>query len=168
MDFDAIAREYMTDLFKTAYSYVKSVPLAEDIVQDVLIKAFERQEQFRGESNYRTYLIRMTINRSYDVLRSWSYRNYQLTNTFTSLFKNSKSTEEIVVQKNNDKEIYEHVFNLPMKYREIIYLYYYMDYSVKEVAAILNLSENTVKTRLMRGREKLKKLLKETEAIFDE
>jgi len=168
MDFDGIAREYMKDLFKTAYSYVKNVQLAEDIVQDVLIKAFERQEQFRGESNYRTYLIRMTINRSYDVLRSWSYRNYQLTNTFTSFFKNSKSTEEIVEERNNNKELYEQVFNLQIKYREVIYLYYYQDYSVKEIAILLDLSENTIKTRLMRGREKLKKLLKETEVIFHE
>ncbi|KOS60640.1 sigma-70 family RNA polymerase sigma factor [Lysinibacillus agricola] len=168
MDFDEVAREYMKDLFKIAYSYVKNVQLAEDIVQDVMIKAFERQEQFRGESNYKTYLIRMTINRSYDILRSWSYRNYQLTNTFTSFFNHSKSTEELAEERSSNKELYEHVFNLSIKYREVIYLYYYLDYSVKEIGVLLDLSENTVKTRLARGREKLKKLLKEEEAIFNE
>lgn len=48
---------------------------AEDIVQDVFLKAFEQQKAFRGESSYKTYLYRMTMNRCHDYFRSWSFKN---------------------------------------------------------------------------------------------
>ena len=50
------------------------------------------------------------------------------------------------------------VLSLPQRYRTVIHLFYYEDYSVKDIAIALQCSENTVKTRLARGREKLKKL----------
>lgn len=72
-DFNEIARNNVDTLFRVAYTYVQNDQPAEDIVQDVFLKAFERKEQYRGEADYKTYLIRMTINRSHDMLRSWSY-----------------------------------------------------------------------------------------------
>lgn len=160
MDIDEIASTYIEDLYKVAYTYVKNPQMAEDIVQDVLLKAYEKQDQFRGDANYKTYLIRMVINRSHDVLRSWSYRNHQLTNTFTQLFT-SHSTEDTVIQKNEEEQLAKYVLALKPKYREVIYLYYYLDYSVKEIASLLQTAENTVKTRLARARKQLEGKLKE-------
>lgn len=57
--------------------------------------------------------------------------------------------------------LFETVMQLPKKYRIVIHLYYYEDYSVGEIAKILKLSESNVKTRLMRGRAKLREVLKE-------
>ena len=58
-------------------------------------------------------------------------------------------------------DLYSAVRRLPQIYRIIIHLYYYEGYSVKEISSILQIKESTVQTRLMRGREKLKSMLKE-------
>lgn len=166
-DFNRIAAAYVEDLFKVAYTYVQDVQLAEDIVQDVFLKAYERQTQFRGEANYKTYLIRMTINRSHDMLRSWAYRNMVMTNTFTKLFRGGQSAEEVVFAQKHQSQLGQLILNLKPKYREVIFLYYYQDYSVKEIAELLGSSENTVKTRLSRARQRLKDKLDQKEAILD-
>lgn len=60
-----------------------------------------------------------------------------------------------------DHELIDAVLSLPQKYRLVVHLYYYEDYSVKEIAAVLTLSESAVKNRLLRGRQMLKNMLKE-------
>ena len=78
--FEQLVITYAEELLRLAFTYVKDKQIAEDIVQDVLMKAFEKQSDFRGEASYKTYLYRLTINRSYDYLRSWSYKNTVVTN----------------------------------------------------------------------------------------
>ena len=60
-----------------------------------------------------------------------------------------------------DHELIDAVLSLPQKYRLVVHLYYYEDYSVREIAAVLTLSESAVKNRLLRGRQMLKNMLKE-------
>lgn len=159
MQLEQFVRKHGEELLRLAYTYVKSREAAEDVVQDVLLKAFEQREQFRGEASYRTYLYRMTINRSYDYLRSWSYKNTVLTNKIQQIFHGTKSTEEHVIALSANHILGEAVLDLPVKYREIIILYYYKELKIDEIAQILSISDNTVKTRLKRGREKLKGFL---------
>ncbi|WP_107839146.1 sigma-70 family RNA polymerase sigma factor [Metasolibacillus meyeri] len=148
--------EHGEELLRLAFTYVKSKEIAEDIVQDVLLKAFEKQQEFRGAASYRTYLYRMTINRSYDYLRSWSYKNTVLTMKIQTIFQGASSAEKQAITNSEQQQIGHAVLALPIKYREVIVLYYYKDMKVETIAEILNCSVNTVKTRLRRGREKLK------------
>ena len=154
--------EHGEELLRLAYTYVKKHDVAEDIVQDVLLKAFEQREQFLGQSSYRTYLYRMTINRCYDYFRSWSYRNTIVTEQITKFMKKPD-----LIQPNIEEESYlgHCLLSLPLKYREVLILYYYKDLSQDAIADLLSISVNTVKTRMVRGREKLKKLLKEEELL---
>ena len=69
--------------------------------------------------------------------------------------------ETLVFETPGSEGLFETVMHLPGKYRIVIHLYYYEDYSVGEIAKILKLSESNVKTRLMRGRAKLREVLKE-------
>lgn len=147
--------EHYEMLRKLAYTYVKDTALAQDIVQDVCVKIIEKGNQFRGESTYKTYLMKMTINRCHDYLRSWSYKNQILTNRFYDLFTRS-SPEMKMIKKNEKTALAIHIFRLKPQYREVIVLYYYEDLSVKEIAGLLSCSENTVKTRLSRARQQLK------------
>lgn len=160
MQLEEFIRTHGEELLRLSYTYVKNKELAEDIVQDVLLKAYEQQEQFRGDASYRTYLYRMTINRSYDYLRSWSYKNTILTNKIQQIFQGTKSAEEQVIEQNENRFLGNAVFALPIKYREIIILYYYKELKIDEIAHLLSISDNTVKTRLRRGREKLRDQLK--------
>lgn len=157
--FEELIETHAVSLIQVAYSYVKNKQMAEDIVQDVFIKAFEKKEQFRGDSSYKTYLYKMTINRSYDYLRSWSYRNHLLTNKFSSLLGIQKSMDEFVILEDEKASIGNAVLALNPKYREVIMLYYFKDLKIDEIAIILDCSVNTVKTRLSRARSMLKERL---------
>lgn len=147
------------ELLRLAYTFVKNKQAAEDIVQDVLLKAFEKQASFREEATYRTYLYRMTINRSYDYLRSWHYKNTILGEKIQRLF--AQSTEQDIVIQSENRLLAEAVLALPLKYREVIVFTYYFDYSSDEIGTLLNCSAATVRTRVARGRKKLKFALKE-------
>jgi len=84
MDIEKIIAEHGDYLLKVAYLYVKNEATAEDIVQDVFIAFYQKQEQFRQESSLRTYLVKMTVNRSHDYLRSWKSKRLTLFETSDS------------------------------------------------------------------------------------
>ena len=67
-----------------------------------------------------------------------------------------KSVEQTVIQNDEDHQLASAVMNLPIKYREVIYLFYFEEMPIKEIAAVIEVKENTVKTRLRRGKELLK------------
>lgn len=159
MQLEQFVRTHGEELLRLSYTYVKNKEMAEDIVQDVLLKAYEQHDKFRGDASYRTYLYRMIINRSYDYLRSWSYKNTVLTNKIQEIFQVTKSTEQQVFEQNDNRLLGDTVLDLPVKYREIIILFYYKELKIDEIAELLSISDNTVKTRLKRGREKLRKQL---------
>jgi len=160
-NFEEEISPHIEDLIKLAYTYVKNKQLAEDMVQDVLFKAYEKQDQFRYDASYKTYLYKMTINRCHDYLRSWSYRNHLLTDTFTHFFTSSKSNEELMIEKEKNTTLGKEVLKLKPIYREVIILQYYKHFTTKEIAYLLDVSENTIKTRLLRAKEQLKKQLEQ-------
>lgn len=78
MEIEQVITEHGDYLLKVAYLYVKNEATAEDIVQDVFIAFYQKQQQFRQESSLRTYLVKMTVNRSHDYLRSWKSKRLSL------------------------------------------------------------------------------------------
>lgn len=94
----------------------------------------------------------MAINRAKDVNRSFWRRNRVSLDEYTATLPFESSESE---------NLFAQVMKLPEKQRIVIHLYYYEDYTVREIAEILNLSESNVKIRLMRGRKLLKQALKE-------
>lgn len=132
--------------------YVKDWNLSEDIVQDVFIQFFKTYDNYEQRASVKTYLTKMTINKCYDALRSIASRKKTLMKLLAQKVPVSYELQTIVEQ----GKLMGHVLNLPIKYREMILLYYYEDLTTVEIATLLNLSENTVKTRLRRAREKLK------------
>lgn len=151
---------YGEDLVRLAYTYVKDHQIAEDILQDVFLKVFVHREQFRGQSSYKTYLYRITINRCYDYLRSAAYKKNRLLTTLNNIMKSTNNTEESVMRNSENYQIGEEILSLPLKDREVIILYYYKELSLDEIANLMECSINTVKTRLFRARLKLKNKLK--------
>lgn len=154
--FNELIDQYGESLLRLAYTYVKNQQAAEDVVQDVFMRAYEKRDEFKGNSSYKTYLYRMTINRCYDHLRSWSFKNVQLANTLAMIFQGENNTENIAIQKDEQFILGKEVLSLSLKYREVLVLYYYKEFSIDEIATILACSPNTIKTRLKRAREKLK------------
>lgn len=80
---------------------------------------------------------------------------------FTYMESQKESVEQIVIQNAEDSRLASAVMSLPIKYREVIYLFYYEELSIKEIATVIEVKENTIKTRLKKAKELLKKGLEE-------
>lgn len=153
--FNEAVNEHTDYLLRLCYMYVKDWQAAEDIMQDVFLTYYAKFEQFEERSSLKTYLVRIAINKCKDYLKSWRYRKMTLTTQFFGAKKDRQNYEE------NDErlEIANAVLKLPIHLREVIIHYYYEELSVLEVSTLLNLSDNTVKTRLRRARQLLKEQL---------
>jgi RNA polymerase sigma-70 factor (ECF subfamily) len=149
LDFEKAVRDYRSMVFRIAYGYCKDVHDADDVTQDVFMKLYKTPERFAADENMKAWLIRVTMNQSKSLLRSvWRSRRSDL-------------AEEQAAQSLPEEsfELYEYVKTLKPKYRTVVYLFYYEDYSVKEIAEILQIRETTVTTQLGRARSQLKELL---------
>ncbi|UOQ44434.1 sigma-70 family RNA polymerase sigma factor [Halobacillus salinarum] len=154
-------RDYGHDLKWLAYSYVKDHSIAEDITQEVFIKAYQKYSSFNQNSSVKTWLFKITINLCKDHLKSSYFRRVvkKGADLFRSLPASDESPEQYVIGRSDDEELLNHVLQLENKYREIIVLYYFEEFQIKELAQVLNLSQNTVKTRLRRARQLLQEQL---------
>jgi RNA polymerase sigma-70 factor, ECF subfamily len=152
--------DYWISVKKLAYTYVKDWALAEDITQEVFIKCYTKMERFRGDSSMKTWLYKITVNRCKDEFKSKWYRTFQfLDGVKEKTLKNSISAEQSFLEEDERQEFYELVMALPMKYREVIILYYYEEMSLEEIHSLLETNINTVKTRLKRGKLLLKNMV---------
>lgn len=152
-EMDQIMNEHSRYLVRIAYLYVKNWSTAEDVVQEVFITYFRKSDQFRNEASLKTYLTKMTANRSKDYLRSWKHKKDVL---FDTVFTSVKGTDELLLEQERLASLEKNLFQLPLKYREPLILFYYDEQSITEIASYLQLNENTVKTRLRRAKHQLK------------
>ncbi|MEE1036251.1 MAG: sigma-70 family RNA polymerase sigma factor [Oscillospiraceae bacterium] len=143
------AQRYTRNMYRLAFSYCRNREDAEDVVQEVFLKLLRQKSEFLDEQKLRSWLLKVTVNACMDLLRSpWRGRCCAL----------EEATEPTVLMQ-EESELMLAVLNLPAKYRGVIHLYYYEDYSITEIAGILNVSESAVRMRLMRARQKLKEQL---------
>ncbi len=126
---------------------MKNAEDAEDMVQETFLKLISSKKRFESEEHEKAWLIVTASNTCKDELRRWKRR---LENIKTL------SRQENVVRKGDDG-VLEWVMTLPVKYKQVIYLYYYEGYRTSEIAGMLHCSESTVRNRLLRGRKLLKK-----------
>lgn len=149
---DEVIRKYQNRLFAAAFSVCRDPADAEDAVQDTFIKYYSLRKEFADEEHIRAWLMRVTVNRAKDLSASFwrrsrvSWEEYMATLPF---------------EEPEDSRLFEAVMRLPEKYRVVIHLFYYEEYSVSEIAQLLHSREGTVKSRLSRGRTLLKTMLKE-------
>ena len=149
---DEVYRGYADRLFSAAFSVCRDPADAEDAVQDALIKYFGSKLEFENESHVRAWLLRVTVNRAKDIASSFWRRNRVSWEDYM---------DELPFEEPEDSRLFGAVMKLPEKQRIVIHLFYYEDYSVSEIAEILHMRENTVKSHLNRGRKLLKNMLEE-------
>lgn len=147
-----LIERYQNNLYAIAFNICKNQADTEDVVQDTLIQYYTTSKDFEDEQHIRAWLIRIVINKAKNTTLAFWQRNRRSLEDYieTLTFENPES-----------ENLFEEVLKLPEKYRIVIHLFYYEDYSVREIADILKLSESNVKTRLSRGRSLLKTALKE-------
>ena len=144
--------KYADRMFAAAFAVCRNRMDADDAVQDTLIKYHSLRKDFEDENHLKAWLLRVVINRAKDISASFWRRNKVPWEDYMT---------ELAFEAPEDSRLFEAVMRLPDKYRTVIHLFYYEDYSIQEIAAILNSREGTVKSQLSRGRELLKTMLKE-------
>ncbi|MBU9720886.1 sigma-70 family RNA polymerase sigma factor [Bacillus alkalicola] len=155
---------YGNELVRTAFLLVKDRFLAEEVVQDTFIKAFHKIHQLEESEKLRNWLYIMTVNGCREKMRSWNWKNIFLSkreDEFQKIEGQEQLPEEVLLQAMRDEVLYEKIQALPYNYREVIVLYYFQELSIKDIANWLSTKENTVKTRLARGRRLLKQFFQE-------
>ncbi len=138
-------------LYRTAFLYVRNREDALDVVQEASYKAFKSISQLKTENFFLTWLTRILIHCSYDVLKR----------------KKKEIPKDIMSEREVDRreqdveslDLLVAINQLNEKYKDAIILFYFQDLPISEVAKVMNIPENTVKTHLSRGKERLKKLL---------
>ena len=156
--------EYGDELVRLAFSYVKDTEIAKDMVQNTFIKCYKSLDSFRFDAQIKTWLYRITINECKDYLKSWNYKMVQVKSFIHETAKSIlPSTEKTVIDKYNNEEIKDTIFSLPKVYREVVYLYYYDSLTIEEMAKVLDIPVNTVKTRLRRAKQRLESMIKGVE-----
>ena len=162
--FEQVMDEYGERLTKLAYNYLKDWSLAEDVVQDVLITCYKQYEQLDEVTYFKSWIYRIAINKCKDMLKSSYMKKVIFDSNLFRFFSAKEHTPEMTLIHQSDEELLSvSVLSLSVKYREVIILYYYEELSIDEISHLLTLNKNTIKTRLNRGRKKLKEILERSE-----
>ncbi|GEB30539.1 MULTISPECIES: RNA polymerase sigma factor [Brevibacillus] len=154
---EQLVDDHLYRVYRLCCWLVQDRLVAEDITQEVFLRAYQHLPNFRGDSKVETWLYRIAVNECKRYRRSWSFRNlfYQadpLVPGFTEL-------EEEVMQKEEWRQLVTTVSKLPYRHRQMLILCYFEELSAEEIAEVLGISTGAVYTRLHRAREKLKALL---------
>jgi len=153
---ESVITAHYRSLYSAAYSICGNHPDTEDAVQDAFTRYFTSKKHFESQEHIRAWLLRVVMNRAIDICRARKRHPLPLDENLTPC----------ELQDPQEQELLNAVLELPEHYRMPLHLHYYEDYSIKEIAAILRLRESTVKMRLLRGKEQLRKRLLKEESFY--
>ena len=155
-DEDGFARlldDWGDRLLRLCTLYLKDIHLAEDAVQETLLKAWRKADTFHGEGSETTWITRIAINVCKSYLRSPWKRRRAPAEELDTLFAPSADPQV-------DDTLPRAILALSRPYREVIILYYYQELKAREIAEILGVDVSTVTARLSRARKQLREALK--------
>lgn len=159
--FEMIVEKYKDYIFKISYSMVNDYHFAEDISQESFIKIYRSLSSFDFRSSFSTWIYRITYNTALDEIRKQkkekavSIQDVQI----EDLREDSASPEEEVIEKDERSAVEKAISSLPDDHKILINLFYRRGMSLAEISNITGLNIGTVKSRLNRAKEKLKKIL---------
>lgn len=149
-DLNRVMEAYADMVRRICFLHLKNKHDTEDVFQNVYLKYLLYDRRFESVEHEKAWFARVTINACTDHLRYMAHRKWVPLDMIE---------EEREVLDDTSSEILETVLSLPEKYRNVIYLYYYEDYTAVEIARILGKKENTVYSWLSRARELLREKL---------
>ena len=148
--FEAAAEKYKDSIYAVAFHHFKNPHDADDIVQEVLLKLYQTDKVFESDEHLRRWLLRVAVNQCKKLSLSAWFRKCTPLEAYA---------QTLHYETPEESDLFFAVMALPQKYRVVIHLYYYEDFSIREMREILHLKETTVRTRLRRARILLKERL---------
>lgn len=143
--FTELYTQHVDAVYRICYSFLKNRSDAEDAVQETFLRLMRTDKPFQTESHIRAWLVVTASNVCKNMLRSWIWQKRQEIEDWETIL----TTEQYTSQEN---QILKAVMALPEKYKAVLYLYYYEEYPCKEIAAVMQKKESTVRSLLKRGR----------------
>lgn len=146
---EELFERYSDMIYRIALSYGNQVSLAEDIVQEVFLRFLKKKPHFESSEHEKAWFIRVAVNCCKSMVSSaWMKRIRPL-----------EDAGQVVVtfQHKEEEEFYELLARLPANYRTVLYLRYYEEYPVKEIARLLHITPNLVSARLSRAKKLMKR-----------
>lgn len=145
---------YGTSVLRVCLLYLHDHSLAQDAAQTTFLKVWQALDTLREGSTEKAWLMRIAVNTCRSMLRSREYRQY------ANNVNPDDVPEPSVDAEIPDSTVYNAVRSLPDKYREVVILHYYQNFSTQELSLILHIPQASIRTRLHRARRLLENLLK--------
>lgn len=147
-ELSALIMDNKDGMYRLAFSILRNDADAQDAVSEAIVLAFEKCHQLRKTSSAKSWLMQILVNSSKKIaVQSNKY----------VLLENEIQYEQ--AEEFKDDDMWETVMELDEEFREVVVLYYYEQFSVREIGKMLRIPEGTVKSRLARAREKLLRII---------
>ena len=147
-ELSALIMDNKNGMYRLAFSILRNDADAQDAVSEAIVLAFEKCHQLRKRSSAKSWLMQILVNSSKKIaVQSNKY----------VLLENEIQYEQ--AEEFKDDDMWETVMELDEEFREVVVLYYYEQFSVREIGKMLRVPEGTVKSRLARAREKLLRII---------
>lgn len=146
--FEELIREYRENMYRLAFGILQNQHDAQDAVSEAVLKAYENLEKLRDKNKCRAWIMQITVNEARKL-----YKRQKRQFCVENIEQNMPAFVD------DYHELWDVVMKLEAYYREVLLLFYYEQFSIAEIAKMLKVREGTVKSRLSRGREKLKQML---------
>jgi RNA polymerase sigma-70 factor (ECF subfamily) len=169
--FDALVLRYSVDIYAVLFRLTQDAEEAADLTQETFLSALKAIKKFRGEADLKTWLVRIAINESRNRFRWWKRRRREKTvsldapvgeseQTFCdTVSSNSANPEETILRRERETQLSKALSDLPEIFREAVVLCDIEGLSYEEIASALEVNIGTVKSRIARGREELRRKL---------
>lgn len=144
--YENVYETHVDMVYRICFTYLKNTADTEDMVQNTFIKFMEQSESFQSQEHVKAWLIVTAGNLCKNHLKHWWYRRSPVEERDVPVFMEDGETRDVM----------EAVWQIPEKYRIVLYLYYMEGYKSAEIAQMLGKSPSTVRTHLERGRQALK------------
>jgi RNA polymerase sigma-70 factor, ECF subfamily len=169
--FDIFVNRYSANVYALLFRLTENVEEAQDLTQDTFLRALKAIKNFRGESNLKTWLFRIAVNETKNRWRWWKRRkndsivsldaenNFNETPLSETIADVSENPETAVLRREREFQLQKMLRELPQNFREVIILRDIEGLSYDEIAVALSTNVGTIKSRIARGREELRKKL---------
>ena len=164
---EILYNEYYQDVVFICRNFKLSEEDCQDIAQDTFIKAFSTLSTLQDKGRFKQWLLRIANNKCLDMLRHNKVLDIDSMNSDDELLElpdKAKAVEDVVVEKETEELLMSIIEKLPIEQRVTVFLYFYQDYSVKEMAALYNCSESTVRSRLNYAKKFMKNEIEKLES----
>ena len=144
-----VIKTYSNMVYRQAFSYTRNKSDADDIYQEVFLRYIRKKPKFESEEHRKAWLIRVTVNCCKKMkISAWKNKIVPL-------------EDNLVFESDDENSLHHELMKLPLKYRTVIHLFYYENYSAEEIGSILKQKPSAVRMILTRARRRLKEIIEE-------